>query len=107
MAGDVVSWPSIVQLISSKKSLQLVSLNWLNEWRLRQIVRQFLDSVDAMGSKEGKNHIQDDICVSTPAELSQVESVLFLRSRVGNIRCHVIRMGVSFNKFAQVSVEPL
>lgn len=98
---------SIVQLISSKKSLQLVSLNWLNEWRLRQIVRQFLDSVDAMGSKEGKNHIQDDICVSTPAELSQVESVLFLRSRVGNRHCHVIRMGVSFNKFAQVSVEPL
>jgi len=120
---------TIIHLVTNYRALKLISLDWLNGWRLHQVVEEFLSCV---GGTEGS------IVVSNPIDASKKEPLLFLpewRSitttqssniiRMGNpidaskkepfrflpewrsiTTVNDIRMGVSFNEFSRLSCQP-
>lgn len=98
-----------VHLISNYRSLKLVALDWLNGWRLHLLVEEFLNCVyDKDGNING-NIAEGSIIVPNPMEASEKEPLLFLpewRSMGKQSSKYPIRMGVSFNKFSQLSLQP-
>ena len=90
---------SFIHLISNQKSLQLVSLDWLNGWRLDQAVQDFLQSNErGTGSEQVTT-------VRSPEEMSRTEPLLFFSGRTDHHT--IIRMGISFNELVRLSREPL
>ena len=90
---------TILHLATNHRALQLVSLDWLNDWRLRLIVQEFLAFVNK-GEDTRKN---DEIVLSNPVETSKQEPLLFV-SELNSIEVkYPIRMGVSFNELSQLS----
>ncbi|KAL7543655.1 hypothetical protein ACHAXR_012959 [Thalassiosira sp. AJA248-18] len=89
-----------IHLISNYRSLKLVALNWLNGWRLHLVVEQFLDCVT-----NGKDNIDGEVAavVSNPMDASRKEPLIFLKRQ--SLK-YPIRLGVSFNKFAQLTHRP-
>jgi hypothetical protein len=90
---------TILHLATNHRALQLVSLDWLNDWRLRLIVQEFLAFVNK-GDDARKNN---DVVLSNPVETSKKEPLLFV-SELNPIEVkYPIRMGVSFNELSQLS----
>lgn len=99
--GNMIVWISLycaltfVHLMANWWSLKLVALNWLNSWRLRFVVDQFLCSAADGATNGGK--------LSTPVEVSRIEPLLFLPELKSKKSLCPIEMGVSFNRFARLS----
>ena len=59
---------TFIHLITNYKALKLISLNWLNGWRLHLVVDEFLECV-CNANKEMLN--EDSVVVSNPIEASR------------------------------------
>lgn len=92
---------TFIHILSNKYGLNLVALDWLNGWRLRQVTNEFLERVfeDADGLLATRKR---NVGVSSPLQLSKAEPLLF---EIGTAVDRDIRMGVSFNDLASVSLE--
>ena len=90
---------TILHLATNHRALQLVSLDWLNDWRLRLIVQEFL----ACTNKEDDKRKHDEIKLSNPVDASKKEPLFFV-PELNSIEVKFpIRMGVSFNELSQLS----
>ena len=85
---------TLIHLLSSRASLNLIALNWLNDWRLNEVVTDFLSSAE---SSNGLDHVR----VMNPVEIANREPLLWLPRTHQYAYC--IRMGVSFNQYAETS----
>lgn len=95
---------TLLHLVCNWRSLKLVTLDWLNGWRLHRVVDNFLTSIDEMSTDFG-----DDIKCSNPSEVSKLEPIFFLpelQSEESHLSRYPIRLGVSFNQFAKLSRAP-
>ena len=90
---------TILHLATNHRALQLVSLDWLNDWRLRLIVQEFLACVH---NGDG-TIINDDIVLSNPVDTSKKEPLFFVPELNAIEVKFPIRMGVSFNELSQLS----
>lgn len=89
---------TVLHLATNYSALQLVSLDWLNDWRLRLIVQEFLACVH-----NGDDRIiYDDIVLSNPVDISKEEPLFFVPELNANEVKFPIRMGVSFNELSQL-----
>ena len=96
-----------VHLFSNYRSLKLVALNWLNGWRLHLLVDEFLNCVSGEGNEKGEGKAADrSIIVSNPMDASKKEPLLFLPEWRSIKSKYPIRMGLSFNQFAQLAYRP-
>ena len=94
---------TVIHLVTNYKALKLISLNWLNGWRLHLVVDEFLTCVGKI-NREMLN--EDSVVVSNPIEASRKEPLLFLpegRSMKTESSKYPIRMGVSFNELSHLS----
>lgn len=94
---------TVIHLVTNYKALKLISLNWLNGWRLHLVVDEFLTCVGKI-NREMLN--EDSVVVSNPIEASIKEPLLFLpegRSMKTESSKYPIRMGVSFNELSHLS----
>lgn len=82
---------TILHLATNYRALQLVSLDWLNDWRLRLIVQEFLACTIT----------NDDIVLSNPVATSKKEPLFFVPLNANEVK-FPIRMGVSFNELSQL-----
>ncbi|KAL3805091.1 hypothetical protein HJC23_003319 [Cyclotella cryptica] len=95
---------TFLHLVCNWRSLKLVTLDWLNGWRLHRVVDDFLASIDEMSNDCG-----EDISCSNPSEVSTWEPIFFvpeLHSKQSHLSRYPIRLGVSFNQFAKLSRAP-
>jgi len=93
---------TIVHLVTNYKALKLISLDWLNGWRLHKVVEEFLACVD---KNDGKVN-EESIIVSKPSDASKEEPLLFLPEWRSMKTKYPIRMGLSFNDFSRLSYQP-
>ena len=94
---------TIVHLVTNYKALKLISLDWLNGWRLHKVVEEFLACVDE--KNDGKVN-EELIIVSDPSKASKEEPLLFLPEWRSMKTKYPIRMGLSFNDFSRLSYQP-
>lgn len=95
---------TLLHLVCNWRSLKLVTLDWLNGWRLHRVVDDFLTSIDKMPNDCGQG-----ISFSTPTEVSKLEPIFFmpeLQSKRSNLPRYPIKLGVSFNQLAKLSGAP-
>jgi hypothetical protein len=95
---------TLLHLVCNWRSLKLVTLDWLNGWRLHRVVDDFLTSIDEMPNDCGQ-----DISCSNPTEVSKLEPIFFmpeLQSKKSHLSRYPIKLGVSFNQLAKLSGAP-
>jgi uncharacterized protein (DUF1499 family) len=95
---------TLLHLVCNWRSLKLVTLDWLNGWRLHRVVDDFLTSIDEMPNDSGQ-----DISCSNPTEVSKLEPIFFmpeLHSKKSHLSRYPIKLGVSFNQLAKLSGAP-
>ena len=92
--------------ICNQKSLPVVALNWLNEWRLHHVVHEFLDGVDVDMLGKVRRVKVPNVRVSKPSELSKIEPLLF-GPKWSQGSSGTVRMGVSYDDLVHLSLEPL
>jgi hypothetical protein len=93
---------TVLHLVCNWRSLKLVTLDWLNGWRLHRVVDDFLMSADEKMSIE-------NISCSNPSEVSKLEPIFFipeLQSKKSHSSRYPIRLGVSFNQLAKLTRAP-
>ncbi|KAL7477435.1 hypothetical protein ACHAW6_003240 [Cyclotella cf. meneghiniana] len=92
---------TLLHLVCNWMSLKLVTLDWLNGWRLHRVVDDFLTSID-----ETPHDCRQDILCSNPTEVSKLEPIFFmpeLQSTKSHLSKYPIKLGVSFNQLAKLS----
>lgn len=100
---------TVAHLFSNYQALKLISLDWLNEWRLHLIVDEFLKCIGDFDEEDEKTLAKKPIVVSDPVEVSRREPLLFHPSTISvksTPFMYPIRMGVSFNELCQLSFLP-
>ena len=95
---------TIFHLVTNYKALKLISLDWLNGWRLHKVVEEFLACMD--DKNDGRKVNEESIIVSTPSEASKEEPLLFLPEWRSMNTKYPIRMGLSFNELSRLSYQP-
>jgi len=93
---------TIIHLVTNYKALKLISLDWLNGWRLHKVVEEFLACVD--DRNDGKVN-EESIIVSNPSDASKEEPLLFLPEWRSMNTKFPIRMGLSFNELSRLSYQ--
>lgn len=94
---------TLLHLLCNWRSLRLVTLDWLNGWRLHRVVEDFLGSID---ERSNDNFTTGDPTCINPSEVAILEPILFLpelKSKKSHLTRYPVRMGVSFNQFAKLS----